>query len=46
VHYSSANPGYFYMPGQYLTGSKLGVDSSPINHAHLASDFFHNIPPE
>lgn|GEM_PF-6279158 len=34
------NRGYFYMPDQYLTGSKLSVDSSPINHAHLASDFW------
>ena len=32
--------GYFYMPYQYLTGSKVSVDSSPINHAHLAGDFW------
>jgi C1A family cysteine protease len=32
--------GYFYMPYQYLTGSKDGSDSSPINRAHLASDFW------
>jgi C1A family cysteine protease len=31
--------GYFYMPYQYLTGSKASADSSPISHAHLASDF-------
>jgi C1A family cysteine protease len=32
--------GYFYMPYQYLTGSKVSVDTSPINHVHLASDFW------
>ena len=32
--------GYFYMPYQYLTGSTVSVDSSPINHVHLASDFW------
>ncbi|OBI50554.1 hypothetical protein A5706_02505 [Mycobacterium sp. E796] len=32
--------GYFYMPYQYLTGSKNASDSSPINGAHLASDFW------
>ena len=32
--------GYFYMPYQYLTGSKVSSDSSPINRAHLASDFW------
>jgi C1A family cysteine protease len=32
--------GYFYMPYQYLTGSKVSSDSSPINGAHLASDFW------
>jgi C1A family cysteine protease len=32
--------GYFYMPYQYLTGSKVSVDSSPINHKNLASDFW------
>ncbi|WP_082973476.1 C1 family peptidase [Mycobacterium sp. E2327] len=32
--------GYFYMPYQYLTGSKNASDSSPINRAHLASDFW------
>jgi C1A family cysteine protease len=32
--------GYFYMPYEYLTGSKAGSDSSPINKAHLASDFW------
>ena len=32
--------GYFYMPYQYLTGSKASADSSPINGAHLASDFW------
>jgi C1A family cysteine protease len=30
--------GYFYMPYQYLTGSKASADSSPVSHAHLASD--------
>jgi C1A family cysteine protease len=32
--------GYFYMPYQYLTGSKVSADSSPISRAHLASDFW------
>ncbi len=32
--------GYFYMPYQYLTGSKVSSDSSAISHAHLASDFW------
>ena len=32
--------GYFYMPYQYMTGSKASVDSSPINGAHLANDFW------
>ncbi len=32
--------GYFYMPYEYLTGSKVSSDSSPINHANLASDFW------
>jgi C1A family cysteine protease len=32
--------GYFYMPYQYLTGSEVSVDSSPINHKNLASDFW------
>ena len=32
--------GYFYMPYQYLTGSKISADSSPISRAHLASDFW------
>jgi C1A family cysteine protease len=32
--------GYFYMPYQYVTGSKASSDSSPINGAHLASDFW------
>jgi C1A family cysteine protease len=32
--------GYFYMPYEYLTGSKASPDSSPINGAHLASDFW------
>ena len=32
--------GYFYMPYEYLTGSKASADSSPINGAHLASDFW------
>ena len=32
--------GYFYMPYEYLTGSKASSDSSPVSHAHLASDFW------
>jgi C1A family cysteine protease len=32
--------GYFYMPYQYMTGSLASSDSSPINGAHLASDFW------
>jgi len=32
--------GYFYMPYQYMTGSKASSDSSPINGAHLANDFW------
>jgi C1A family cysteine protease len=32
--------GYFYMPYQYMTGSTASSDSSPINGAHLASDFW------
>jgi C1A family cysteine protease len=32
--------GYFYMPYQYITGSQISDDSSPINGAHLASDFW------
>ncbi|MCV7103813.1 C1 family peptidase [Mycobacterium palustre] len=32
--------GYFYMPYQYLTGSKDSPDRSPINGAYLASDFW------
>jgi C1A family cysteine protease len=32
--------GYFYMPYQYMTGSDASSDSSPINGAHLASDFW------
>jgi C1A family cysteine protease len=32
--------GYFYMPYQYVTGSKVSSDTSPINGAHLASDFW------
>ena len=32
--------GYFYMPYEYLTGSKASSDGSPINGAHLASDFW------
>lgn len=32
--------GYFYMPYQYMTGSRVSSDSSPINGAHLASDFW------
>jgi C1A family cysteine protease len=32
--------GYFYMPYEYLTGSKVSSDTSPISHVHLASDFW------
>jgi C1A family cysteine protease len=32
--------GYFYMPYHYLTGSRISSDSSPINGAYLASDFW------
>jgi len=32
--------GYFYMPYQYLTGSQANADSSHINGAYLASDFW------
>jgi C1A family cysteine protease len=32
--------GYFYMPYEYMTGSKASADSSPINGAHLANDFW------
>jgi C1A family cysteine protease len=32
--------GYFYMPYQYMTGSTASSDSSAINGAHLASDFW------
>jgi hypothetical protein len=28
------------MPYQYITGSQISDDSSPINGAHLASDFW------
>jgi C1A family cysteine protease len=37
---SWGDKGYFYMPYQYMTGSKVSSDSSPINGAHLASDFW------
>ncbi len=32
--------GYFYMPYQYMTGSKASSNGSPINGAHLASDLW------
>jgi C1A family cysteine protease len=32
--------GYFYMPYEYLTGSKVSSDTSRISHVHLASDFW------
>jgi C1A family cysteine protease len=32
--------GYFYMPYQYLTGSRVNPDNAPVNGAHLASDFW------
>jgi len=37
---SWGDQGYFYMPYQYLTGSKVSSDASQISHAHLASDFW------
>jgi C1A family cysteine protease len=37
---SWGDQGYFYMPYQYLTGSKVSADSSPINGTNLASDFW------
>jgi len=32
--------GYFYMPYEYLTGTKSSPNDAPINGAHLASDFW------
>jgi len=32
--------GYFYMPYQYMTGTATNSDSTPINGAYLASDFW------
>jgi C1A family cysteine protease len=37
---SWGDQGYFYMPYQYLTGSKASSDTSPVSGAHLASDFW------
>ena len=37
---SWGDQGYFYMPYEYLTGSKVSADSSPISHKNLASDFW------
>ena len=37
---SWGDAGYFYMPYQYLTGTKTSSDSSRINGAHLANDFW------
>jgi C1A family cysteine protease len=37
---SWGDAGYFYMPYEYLTGSTTSSDDSPINSAHLASDFW------
>lgn len=37
---SWGDQGYFYMPYQYLTGSKASSDTSPVSNAHLASDFW------
>lgn len=37
---SWGDAGYFYMPYQYLTGTKTGSDSASISGAHLASDFW------
>ncbi|SPM39927.1 Cysteine protease, C1A family [Mycobacterium numidiamassiliense] len=37
---SWGDKGYFYMPYEYLTGTKTSPNDSPINGAHLASDFW------
>ena len=37
---SWADAGYFYMPYEYMTGTKTSSDVSPINGAKLASDFW------
>ncbi|HME48298.1 C1 family peptidase [Mycobacterium sp.] len=37
---SWGDKGYFYMPYQYMTGTTTSSDSSPINGAYLASDFW------
>jgi C1A family cysteine protease len=37
---SWGDQGYFYMPYQYLTGSKASSDASSVSSAHLASDFW------
>jgi C1A family cysteine protease len=37
---SWGDAGYFYMPYQYLTGTKTVSDSASISGAHLASDFW------
>jgi C1A family cysteine protease len=37
---SWGDAGYFYMPYEYLTGGTTSSDDSPINGAHLASDFW------
>jgi C1A family cysteine protease len=37
---SWGDKGYFYMPYEYMTGANTSADSSPINGAHLASDFW------
>ena len=37
---SWGDAGYFYMPYEYMTGTTTSSDTSPINGAHLASDFW------
>jgi C1A family cysteine protease len=37
---SWGDAGYFYMPYEYMTGTKTSSDVSPINGAKLASDFW------
>jgi C1A family cysteine protease len=37
---SWGDAGYFYMPYEYMTGTKTSSDASPINGAKLASDFW------
>jgi C1A family cysteine protease len=37
---SWGDAGYFYMPYEYMTGTKTSSDASPISGAKLASDFW------